>query len=160
MLQCPEARRLEFAELFADRPVMAGQRVFDIPAGGGYLSRILPEGTELLSLELTQGFGTALPLYDPGQPWQFGLLDHGVCLAALHHIEKQRQFLASLLRHLKPDGVLHVADVSATSSIRYFLDDFVGHYNETGHSGRYMATDRAFFEEFGELSRMGKRPCP
>lgn len=140
MLRFPSARDIEFKTLFDRHPLSARSAVFDIPAGGGYLSRVLPAGTRAVGLELTGDFGGDLPVYRRDEPWPLGSFDRGVCLAALHHIDDQAGFLGSLMRGLSPGGLLHIGDVEAGSSIAEFLDDFVGRYNITGHQGTYLST--------------------
>lgn len=138
MLALPGARAAEFAALFDRNPVPGGARIFDIPAGGGYLHRALPPSVEVVGLELAADFGGALGIYRPELPWTYGSFDRGGCLAALHHIEDQAGFLESLARGLTPGGLLHIGDVPADSSIAEFLDGFVGAYNSTGHEGTYL----------------------
>jgi SAM-dependent methyltransferase len=159
MLRFPQARRAEFEQLFAQTGVAAGERVLDMPAGGGYLGRYLPADSELVSVELTPGFGTGLSVHDPAQPWPWGRFDHVVCLAALHHIEDQPGFIAGLLDRLQPGGTLHLADVAAGSGLVQFLDGFVGRFNITGHQGSYLRNDRGFFSALGDVARIGELDC-
>lgn len=160
MLDFPEARRAEFEQLFAQCKVAPGQRVLDLPAGGGYLGRYLPPDAELLGLELTEGFGGGVSVLDPAQAWPWGRFDHVVCLAALHHIDDQPGFIGHLLDRLHPGGTLHLADVAAGSALVRFLDGFVGRYNVTGHEGSYLPHDKDFFAELGEVGRIAELPCP
>lgn len=160
MLRCPDARRAEFARLFEHAAPRTGQRVLDIPAGGGYLRRHLHADVELTSLELTAGFGNDVQVYDPAQPWSFGTFDHIVCLAALHHIEDQAGFIGNLLTHLHPQGTLHLADVPGRSGLTRFLDGFVGRYNVTGHAGLYLPNDPAWFARLGRVARCDELSCP
>ena len=160
MRRHPLARRAEFAQLFAHVPVAPGQRVLDLPAGGGYLAQALPDGAALVSLELSGGFGGGAEVVDFAQPWRWGRFDHAVCLAALHHVDAQDDFLARLLGTLVPGGTLHLADVVAGSGIARFLDDFVGRYNGTGHSGEYLRDDRARFSALGDIARCAGLDCP
>lgn len=160
MLRCPDARNREFVRLFEGSAPQAGQRVLDIPAGGGYLRRHLPHGVELASLELTAGFGNDVPVYDPAHAWNYGAFDHIVCLAALHHIEDQAGFIDNLLKHLHPHGTLHLADVPRGSGLTRFLDGFVGRHNVTGHTGLYLPHDPAWFAALGKVARIGELACP
>jgi SAM-dependent methyltransferase len=160
MLRHPHARDAEFARLFEGTPAHTGQRVLDLPSGGGYLRRWLPDDVEVLCLELTHGFGNDVPVYDPAQPWPHGSFDHAVCLAALHHIEDQSVFLRTLLTRLHPRGTLHLADVARGSGVARFLDGFVGRYNVTGHEGSYLAADPAWFAKLGSVIRLGELACP
>lgn len=159
MQRHPQARRAEFAQLFARVPVQAGQRVLDLPAGGGYLAQQLPAGVEVVSLELSEGFGGGVAVLDGDSPWPWGRFDHAVCLAALHHIEAQDAFLARMLGTLAPGGTLHLADVVAGSGLARFLDGFVGRYNGTGHEGTYLRNDRARFAALGDVVRCEVADC-
>lgn len=160
MLRHPDARRVEFTRLFECGTPQAGQRVLDIPSGGGYLRHHLPPTIELVCLELTAGFGGDVPVYQPTQPWTFGQFDHVVCLAALHHIEDQAGFLGGLLGRLNANGTLHLADVARGSGISRFLDGFVGRYNVTGHDGRYLPNDASWFATIGTVTRIVESHCP
>lgn len=160
MRRYPRARDAEFALLFAGGRSRAGQRVLDIPAGGGYLRRHLAAGADLVSLELTVGFGGEVPAWDASQPWTFGKFGHAVCLAALHHMADQAGFLRMLLGYLQPQGTLHVADVRRGSGIDTFLDGFIGRYNVTGHAGCYLPDDPPWFAGIGDVVRCGEQACP
>ena len=160
MQRHPGARHAEFAQLFARVPVRAGARVLDLPAGGAYLGQHLPAGCELVSLELSDGFGAGVAVVDAASPWRWGRFDHAVCLAALHHIDAPDDFLARLLTHLAPGGTLHLADVAAGSGIARFLDGFVGRYNLTGHEGTYLRADPARFAALGAVARCEEAACP
>lgn len=160
MLRHPDARNAEFTRLFTHDEPRAGQRVLDIPAGGGYLRRHLPPGVELVGLELTAGFGAGVPVLERMAPWNFGVFDHIVCLAALHHIDDQAAFLRGLLARLADGGTLHLADVAPDRGIARFLDGFVGRYTSTGHRGRYLPRDPQWFAAIGRVSRIEETSCP
>jgi len=160
MLRFPAARNAEFERLFDAAPVAAGARVLDLPAGGGYLAGFLPADAELVSLELSEGFGGGVDVHDPQRTWPHAPFDHAVCLAALHHIADQPSFIRGLLGTLHPGGLLHLADVPADSGLVRFLDGFVGRYNSTGHEGMYLPNDQAFFAALGEVRRFGEFSCP
>lgn len=155
----PAARACEFESLFTKFAPRTGERVLDFPAGGGYLAGYLDPGVDVVGLELAP-FGGNVPVHDPSERWAWGNFDHCVCLAALHHIDDQRGFVASLLDKLVPGGILHVADVAAESPIRDFLDGFVGRYNLTGHRGQYLAGDGNALVGVGKLRRIETLPCP
>lgn len=157
MRRYPQARRAEFERLFSRQPVETNQSVLDIPAGGGYLQYHLPQA-HLTSLELTEGFGAGVPVVSAASDWPVGRFDHVTCLAALHHIPDRGAFVEHLLRHSV--GFVHIADVSVTSPIARFLDDFVGRYNGTGHEGIYLP-DRPESFGFGDrLLHYGEIDCP
>lgn len=134
----PLARNAEFAKLFERRAVHAGESVLDIPAGGGYLARMLPVGTQITELELSAGFTPHLRVVEASGDWGVGQFDHAVCLAGLHHIDDQDAFVSHLARHVRPGGTVHVADVDVSTPLGAFLDGFVGRYNVTGHEGKYL----------------------
>ena len=57
---------------------------------------------------------------------------------------------SEMRRILNPGGRIVVADVAEDSFVRGFLDDFVGNYCATGHSGWYFgATTRSELHEAG-----------
>jgi SAM-dependent methyltransferase len=160
MLRFPRARDAEFERLFDACPVAPAARVLDLPAGGGYLSRFLPAGAQLTSLELSEGFGGGVDVHDPQRTWPHDPFDHAVCLAALHHIPDQPAFLRGMLGTLRRGGVLHLADVGSGSPLAQFLDGFVGRYNLTGHEGAYLPRGEEFYSGIGKLRRFGELACP
>lgn len=160
MVRFPQARDTEFDALFRERPLVSGEHVLDVPAGGGYLARRVPPGVAVTGFELTEGFGAGMPLYPPTGSWQHGRFDRAVCLAALHHMDDPLAFLASLSSRLVPGGLLHVADVLQGSPLTRFLDEFVGRYNTTGHEGRYLDPDAPTWQSLGCVLRMREDPCP
>jgi SAM-dependent methyltransferase len=156
----PTARNAEFQGLFARYPVKPGESLLDIPAGGGYLSRVLPKGVAVTELELSAGFTPHLRVVDATGDWGVGVFDRAVCLAGLHHIADQDGFVARLARHIRPGGIVHVADVDASTPLGAFLDGFVGRYNITGHEGKYLTRDS--FSRLPRLKRLSSeiRGCP
>lgn len=160
MLAEPEARAAEFERLFDAVPVLAGQRVLDVPAGGGYLARQLGDRISVTSLELTAGFHGAVSTVDPKADWPIGRFDHVVCLAALHHIRDKPAFIDKLLGHVADGGVLHLADVALGSPLCRYLDGFVGHYNCTGHEGDYMDPQVLPIPADARVLRAAEVACP
>lgn len=160
MTRHPQARRREFEQLFARRPLGGGETILDLPAGGGYLQAMVPGGCMVEGYELTAGFSGQATVLDPAEPWALGRFSRVVCLAALHHIEDKAGFLGKLVSHTAPGGVLHAADVAWDSPIAAFLDGFVGRFNGTGHEGAYL--DRATFErvEGAQVVAYEERDCP
>jgi SAM-dependent methyltransferase len=156
----PSARDAEFRALFSRYPVGPGQTVLDIPAGGGYLARVLPRNVGITELELSAGFTPHLRLVDANGDWGVGSFDHAVCLAGLHHIADQDGFVSRLVRHVRPGGVVHVADVDRATALGRFLDGFVGRFNVTGHEGKYL--DAASFAALPDTVLLSSevRECP
>jgi len=162
MTRWPDAREAEFTALFEASPVLPGQGVLDVPAGGGYLRARLAQA-RVEELEFSEGFSKVLPVVPPLGPWpaaQSGPFDHIVCLAALHHIQEGDAFIRRLVGLLAPGGVLHLADVPAGSGVAGFLDGFVGRFNQTGHSGLYRTADRGSWARLGSVLRCEERVVP
>ncbi len=160
MQRQPDARNTEFEALFVHHPVGSGKSLLDVPAGGGYLARRLPKGVTITELELTKGFTPHLRVVPTYGNWDVGKFDHTVCLAALHHIQEQDQFVAQLAQHTKPGGFIHLADADITQPIATFLDGFVGLFNITGHYGKYINSDS--FASISGTKRIASeiRACP
>lgn len=163
----PQARDAEFLELLRGVNVATPGRVYDIPAGGGYLEKFLPAGTELLEFEPSSHFSSrraenvdleALKL--PAGPGA----DLVVCLAALHHIANKPGFFSTALHALRPGGWYCVGDVAAGSRIAHFLDNYVGPHSGMGHSGDYLIDDPSQYAAWSggqaELMRCEIAPCP
>lgn len=166
MQRYPDARNREFLALFDDVPMGRVRRLLDIPAGGGYLRRLLPGHIEVTEVEPSAGFhaGAAEPGSIPRRPSgeQFDCI---TCLAAMHHIHPPEPYLADLCRALAPGGCLVVGDVAAGSPQARFLDEFVGRHNGTGHAGHYLPTCRDALEQLVPSTEIRLvsaeiRPCP
>ncbi|WP_189450759.1 class I SAM-dependent methyltransferase [Cognatilysobacter xinjiangensis] len=160
MLSQPRARANEFARLFDVAPPSAGQRVLDVPAGGGYLGQWLGDRVQVTSLELTDGFGHSSDVIHAPANWPDALYDHAVCLAALHHISDRPAFLGLLRDRVRPGGTIHLADVHQDSPLTGFLDGFVGRYNLTGHHGDYLRADDDLYGQLGRVIRCEEASCP
>lgn len=63
--------------------------------------------------------------------------------AGIHHLnnDEQLQFLIATRRVLKTHGRLLMAEVKEGSRTSRFLDQFVGKYTGTGHTGNYLKKD-------------------
>ena len=61
-------------------------------------------------------------------------------IAGIHHLddEEQLQFLIATRRVLKTTGRLLMSEVKEHSRTSRFLDQFVGRYTGTGHTGNYL----------------------
>jgi hypothetical protein len=64
-------------------------------------------------------------------------------IAGIHHLdnEEQLQFLIATRRVLKTHGRLLMSEVKENSRTSRFLDQFVGKYTGTGHTGNYLKED-------------------
>ena len=64
-------------------------------------------------------------------------------IAGIHHLDnaEQLQFLVATRRVLKTHGWLLMSEVKENSRTSRFLDQFVGNYTGTGHTGNYLKED-------------------
>lgn len=157
MRKYPDARSNEFRSVIREAGIAPGMTVVDVPSGGAYLSRYLDDA-ELIGLETSQTFaqlanekpGNVL-LFDNNRfPLKGASVDRVLSIAGLHHVENKCALFAEMRRILKPGGRIVAADVAGDSAVRNFLDDFVGRYCATGHSGWYFGADtRAELREAG-----------
>lgn len=143
MRQFPHARDEEFQQLIHAAQLKSGMRVADVPAGGGYLKRYLPNDTHWLGHEPCESFtnhatsnGGSAPLLP--LPWLDASIDCAMSLAGVHHLLDKKPLFKEFARILKPKGKLIISDVEENSPVALFLDQFVGAYNSTGHEGIYL----------------------
>lgn len=141
MCRWPEVRRDDFLLPLQWAGLRAGERLIDVPAGGGYLRRYLPLGCDWFGHEPCASFHDEgagpdrrlLPL-----PWPDHFAHAAISIAGVHHLADKQPLFGELARTLLPGGRLVLADVQANSAVARFLDDFVGRHNSTGHQGRYL----------------------
>ena len=64
-------------------------------------------------------------------------------MAGIHHLDndEQLQFLIATRKVLKTHGRLLMAEVKDDSRTSHFLDQFIGKYTGTGHTGNYLKED-------------------
>lgn len=161
MSQFPYARKNEFLELFRYRPLSTGEHVLDVPSLGGYIKTIIPEISEVISLDFSAPWKSEVKHVKPLEDWNLGAsCQRAVCLAAMHHMEDLTGFLENLSRHILPGGVIHLADVWKNSRIRTFLDGFVDRHTTTGHRGLYRDWHSESFPAQLKPSNPGLRTCP
>lgn len=141
MLNYPYARDAEFAELFMTVDTSTIRNLADIPAGGGYLQRFIPEDCVIDSFEPCTTFNSKNYIDLENLMLPDNHYDAVVNLAAIHHIKNKQPFVNTLFNALKPQGYLFIADVMTDTGIAYFLDEFAGKYNGTGHRGDYLTAD-------------------
>lgn len=166
MRRYPQARDNEFMRLLDGLDVSRFGRVYDIPAGGGYLRRFVAPDADLVELEPASHFGSSrahwvdLERLDL-EPASADLI---VSLAALHHVANKSEFFAVCLDALQPGGCFCVGDAVAGSRIARFLDGFVGAHNGMGHAGSYLDPDAGRYRQDDRgkatLTRFELAPCP
>jgi SAM-dependent methyltransferase len=141
----PDSRSEEFLNVIAQADITPGMTVVDVPSGGAYLADYLTD-VNLIGLETSQAFAelakgrteSVLMYENHCFPLQQASADRVVSIAGLHHVQDKQPVFAEACRVLKPEGRLVVADAEEDSAVRRFLDEFVGAYCETGHSGWYF----------------------
>jgi len=154
MLTFPDAREQEFTQALAPAALRAGMVVADVPAGGGYLRRYLPDGCRWIGHEPCADFtnhrsgeaGIARPLLP--LPFADAAADVAVSIAGVHHLADKRPLFRELLRITRLGGRFILSDVAAGTLTARFLDGFVGDHNSTGHKGIFL--DERTLEELAD----------
>ncbi len=163
----PQARDAEFVQLLRGLDIPTDATVYDIPAGGGYLEKFLPAGTELLEFEPSSHFSPRrvhnIDLEALALP-RDRRADLIVCLAALHHVANKQGFFSTVLDSLRSGGWFCVGDAARDSKIAHFLDNYVGLHSGMGHEGDYLANEPSQYLEWvngrAEMTRCELAPCP
>jgi len=156
----PNARDNEFKSLFTRFPIRNNETILDIPSLGGYLKKYCLQDTILLSRDFSTSINN-ISVVSPYEKWNTPIVDRIVCLASIHHIEKLDLFLENISSHIKENGLVHLADVSANSNIANFLDEFVGKYTSTGeHKGLYYNWNNIQFPKDLSVSSISEIECP
>ncbi|MCB0960657.1 MAG: methyltransferase domain-containing protein [Acidimicrobiales bacterium] len=151
MARWPEARAEELAFVVRLAEVRAGERVLDLPAGGGYLGDLLPAGASVTAVEPSAAFAErsrargleVVASSLDGEALPDGEADVLVSIAGIHHEPDHAALLRGWRRVLAPGGRLVLADVAAGSAPARFLDGFVGAHNGHGHAGTYLGDELA-----------------
>jgi len=140
----PGARAEEFVAAVAAALLLPGQRIIDVPAGGGMLQQFLPADCSVVRLECASGFsqGTNVRSHaraDAGSwPLVDACADRVISVAGVHHLQDKRGFYQEAFRCLAPGGALLLAEVAEESPVAAFLDGFVDAHNSEGHRGSYL----------------------
>lgn len=160
MKKYPNARNKEFEQLFYKIPLRKNETILDVPALGGYLKKYCLPDTNVLFLDFSQSINN-INVVSPYEKWNIAEVDRIVCLAAIHHIQNLDLFLNNLCSHVKKNGFIHIADVSKSSKISNFLDDFVGPNTSTGqHQGKYYNWKKIEFPKNLHVVDIEERSCP
>lgn len=141
-------RATEIKPIFDGMNLQKPQTVLNVPFEGNLLTqiRLIP------SIQITLA-DFVVP--DSLRDWNIVKTDYSlkniasayfdavVTIAGIHHLddEEQREFLSATKRVLKHDGRLLMSEVKENSPTSRFLDQFVGKYTGTGHTGNYLKSD-------------------
>jgi SAM-dependent methyltransferase len=145
MLEVPGARSTEFELPVTLSGVRRGERLLDLPSGGGYLRRYLPAGVDYIAAETVAGYASytdvlmcdwdRIPLADDS-------IQVAISIAALHHlIDERPACYRELYRLLCAGGRLVIADVAAGSRPAAWLDEFVDRFSSEGHTARFLQAE-------------------
>jgi SAM-dependent methyltransferase len=147
MQKYPDVRSYEFESLISTIDFSSIEKVLDIPSGGGYLKKYLPENIELISVDFSEGFTNEnIQLTNPTQlSYSDNLFDLVLSLSGLHHLNDVPKFVHECLRILKDNGSFIFSDVKRDSPVDFFLNEFVNKYNSLGHNGVFF-TENSFSE--------------
>lgn len=148
MQKYPDARNNEFDSLISSVDFSNVKEVLDIPSGGGYLKRYIPNHVNLKSVDFSEGFiNDSIALVSPDKlPFESDSFDVAFSLSGMHHLENVPLFVEECLRIIKNDGSFVFADVEKGSKVDYFLNKFVNEYNSLGHDGNFFFKD--YFMEY------------
>lgn len=156
----PNARDLEFKKLFYRLPLKENEKILDVPALGGYLKKYCLDSNEIIFLDFSKSIN-GVDIVSPYEKWPIEIVDRIVCLASIHHIENLELFLNNMKKHLRPSGIIHLADVSVDSPLSNFLDEFVGSKTSTGtHRGTYYDWTKIVFPKDLNTIAIETRSCP
>jgi len=151
MAAFPEARNEERACLLRLLDPQPGERIVDVPAGGGFVAEALAAAdADVICIEPSEPFGE--PLADRFKThiapiWRLPIADASAdkvaSLAGLHHLDGRELtgFFREAFRVLRPGGVAVIADVRIGTSTADFLNGPVDIWTATGHDGRFFAVD-------------------
>ena len=147
MRLCPAARATEFRHLIEALDPSPGQRILDLPAGGGYLRHWLPAEICYVGQDAShtfarassfQGVPEAVCASSASLPFRDHSFDRIASLAGLHHELDLDAVLNECFRVLRPGGYLAIGEVEAGTRTANFLNGFVDLYNPEGHKGLFL----------------------
>jgi SAM-dependent methyltransferase len=139
-------RASEIKPLYDVMNLQKTQTVLNVPFEGNLLTQFLP------NIEITLA-DFVVP--DSLKDWNIVKTDYNLAgipsayfdvvlsMAGIHHLDndEQLQFLIATRRVLKTHGRLLMSEVKEDSRTSCFLDQFVGKYTGTGHTGNYLEED-------------------
>jgi len=151
MQEYPNVRINEFKSLISNTNFSDVTMVLDIPSGGGYLKKYLPEHVTIFSTDFSEGFkNDDIQLVCPEKlPFESNSFDAIFSLSGMHHLKNVPLFVEECLRVLKKDRNFIFADVKKGSNVDFFLNNFLNEYNSLGHRGNFFYQN--YFEEYPNI---------
>jgi SAM-dependent methyltransferase len=151
MQHYPNARFYEFNNLISETNFSVISEVLDIPSGGGYLKKYIPNYIKVNSADFSEGFvDKDIELVLPEKlPYESNSFDVVYCLSGMHHLKNVSKFIEECLRVTRTNGEFIFADVKKDTSVDLFLNQFVNQYNTLGHKGEFFYED--YFEKFPKI---------
>ena len=151
MQQFPNARMHEFQHLISKSNFSTISTVLDVPSGGGYLKKYLPENSAVNFADFSEGFiDEKIQLVSPKKlPFETNSFDAVFSLSGMHHLDNVTLFVEECLRVTKNNGEIVLADVKKNSPVAVFLNQFVNQYNSLGHKGDFFTED--YFEKHPKI---------
>lgn len=143
----PRARDEEFAAVVPWLKLAPGQRLADLPCGGGYLSGHLPDGVDVIGVDPSASFAALGQAHAPHpvthapltpSPVPAGSVDAVVSVAGLHHAPNLDEIFEAFRDAVRPGGRVVVADVERGTGPAVFLNGFVDAHNPQGHDGDFF----------------------
>lgn len=151
MSRWPDARDSEFHALIAPIGALRGT-ICDMPAGGGYLRRYLPDTVDYVAIEPSPLFFASCPS-GPGDraiqapienvPCPDASFDRVVSLAGMHHAPDMPAVFREMRRLVRPAGLVVIADVAGGTAPAEFLNTYVDAHNPLGHRGTFFDEETA-----------------
>lgn len=148
MEQYSDARKYEFMNLLKFVELNKNSKILDIPSGGGYLRKYLPENFHIVCAEETEYFYTTCKesfnqekiMYQNDRQLNLAdaMFDLVISVAGLHHLETKNWIVSEMTRILKDQGEIIIADVQENSLEAKFLNEFVDSNNSYGHKGIFL----------------------
>ncbi len=150
----PDARDEEFALLLKILNPKKSQKIADIPSGGDYLKKRVPDSIKVFSIDPSKEFArkdtNIIQTPVNNTFFQDSFLDGVFSLAGLHHMQNRSSFYREMYRVLKDEGTLAIADVGRYSKVGNFLNSFINSVNPLGHKGFFLGLhDVALLEKIG-----------
>jgi SAM-dependent methyltransferase len=143
----PRARDREFMAVVEPLGDIAGKILCDMPAGGAYLRRHLPQDVHYIAVEPSEIFIAHCPTA-PGcsavrgpierVPLDTGSTDCLVSLAGLHHCPDLVAVFREMRRLVRDGGTIVIADVEQGTRPALFLNGYVDAHNPLGHRGTFL----------------------